>query len=663
MYCTSCGSKNDSNSKFCTSCGKALNIIKPVKKKSNSKKIVLISMLFVIVLMLGLIVLLLNSNNKRTIMLYIDGSNLESESGIISADLAAIDGKKIDLDNVNVLVYTGGTKEWQNNYISNDENAIFKLTKDGFKKIKTYNKLNMGDPNTLADFLTYSYRNYKAKHYNLVLYDHGGAIDGAIYDDFTDDNLTLEDFKIALKKSPFNKRNKLDNVIFRTCLNGTLEVASLFVDYSDYIIFSEEISYGGPYTDVLSFINNIEKNDNGYVVGKKFVDQYQIQMEKLDTFGSMGVTYSVVDLKKVNNVIKELDTFINGIDLKKNYSNVSRVRSNLYQYATSANNKTYDTVDLYYLVKGLEPYSSVKGDKLLKAIDDSLLYNFTNMNNSYGMSIYFPYNAHSKYKQKYLSVYKGLDFSNNYRDFIVSFYNAQSGAKSFGFNLTENETSTVEEGREVSLKLSDKEFKNYVGSRYIVFERNKEHPNYYMPIYSSNDVDVSEDGVIKTKIGNKLVTVLDEDDGERHYIPFVYRDIDGIETWSTNAVLYDTTKDVFSKDFKYFVTAYYKFKDGNPYLANAKVSLNDDERVIGSLLDINKFNKIEIYTPIYKILDENGNYTEEWEGAPEMYGFSLEINDMGLETSTLKDGEYYVVFYIDDINNNSYSSKLIKVGD
>ena len=130
-------------------------------------------------------------------MIYMSPSNLEYDSGIASADLEAIDGSKVDLDNVNVLVYTGGTKRWKNSYVKNTENAIFKLTKDGFEKIETFDKLNLGDAETLYSFLDYGYKNFKTDEYDLILYNHGAATQGAIIDDFNSDMLTLDEFDKA----------------------------------------------------------------------------------------------------------------------------------------------------------------------------------------------------------------------------------------------------------------------------------------------------------------------------------------------------------------------------------------------------------------------------------------------------------------------------------
>lgn len=673
MYCTSCGTKNETGGTFCTSCGKPLNVqpVQQVVQKEKQgglgkkEKAIILSLLGVVIvlLLIASIVLIKPLNGKRTIMIYLDGSNLESENGITTADLEAIIPSKIDFNKVNILVYTGGTEKWQNDYISNNENAIFQLTKDGYKKIKTYDKLNMGDPNTLSTFLKFGYDNFKASRYNLILYDHGGALDGAIYDDFTYDNLSLEDFSIALKNSPFNKRNKFDAVVFRTCLNGTLEVASIFKDYSNYIVFSEEISYGAPTSNVLSFINNVKPSDNGYEFGKKFVEQYKNQMSDIDMLGTMGVTYSVVDLSKIDGVIQELDNYITGIDLKKDYNNISRVRSNLYQYATAASESSYDTVDLYSLINQSNKFSSVNSSMLEKKINEAVIYNYTNMDNSHGLSIYFPYNGKSKIKIRFLNVYKKLDNFVGYKKFINDFYNLQNGSAALSLKISDSETKTEESGKEVSLQLTKEQMKSFASASYIVFERDKEHPNYYYPIYKSSYAKVDKNGLIKTDIGNNLISVVDED-GDSHIVPLFYTDVDGINNWYSGGVfLYDTSKSFDEKGFSYSVNLYYGYKKGKPYISNAKVVSDTDQRLEGTLLDIKKFDKMEIFTFEYKILDENGKYTADWEGAPEYKGFRIKLKDAKFSSSSLKDGEYYVAFNIYDINNKRHTSDLIKVGE
>ena len=246
--------------------------------------------------------------NSRTIMIYMVGSNLETEYEIATSDLKLIKPSDVDLDNVNVLLYTGGTRTWHN-YISNKENAIYKLEDSGFEKIKTYSKLNMGDATTLSSFLNYGYNNYHTDLYDLIIYDHGGAIDGAVYDDFTDDNLSLADFKEALSNSKFNVNNKLDAVLFRTCLNGTLEVANIFAPYANYLIASEEITNGAKGTSVLQFINDLELQDTPVDLGKKYIAEYTSMIKRIDPTGiSVDPMYAIIDLSQVDALTKEFNT-------------------------------------------------------------------------------------------------------------------------------------------------------------------------------------------------------------------------------------------------------------------------------------------------------------------------------------------------------------------
>ena len=282
MICPKCSSQIPDNSMFCSNCGYKFETKNNNKFNFDKKqKIVILSLLGIIFLLLLVAAISMNGgtvlrlkDDTRTVMIYLDGTTLESDGGIASAELAAIDPKTLDLNKTNILVYTGGTKKWYN-YIKNTENAIYKLTSNGFEKIETYDQLDLADPETLASFLTYSYENYKAGHMDLVLFNHGGATTGAISDDLSGNSLSLVGFKQALTKSPFSKTNKLELIAFRTCLNGTIENANTFKDFSEYLVASEELTYGRSDSNVLGyFINSLPSNEDVLAVGKRFVEAY-----------------------------------------------------------------------------------------------------------------------------------------------------------------------------------------------------------------------------------------------------------------------------------------------------------------------------------------------------------------------------------------------------
>ena len=282
----------------------------------NTRKIlisgIIVSIMVIIASITVSAIVILNRGVSRTVMIYMVGSNLESTNGLASSDLASI--KNID-SNTKVLLIAGGSSKWSNNYISTDETSIYELKSSGFTKVKKQDRKNMGDGDTLTEFLNYAYDYSKTDEYDLIFWNHGGAIDGSEYDELSnDDNLSLSEMNDSLSKSPFNNK-KLELVIFRTCLNGTLEVNSILAKYAKYLVASEEETLGANYTSVLNFINEIDSKDNSKDVGKKFIDAYKKQINdiKSNTYetdsDTIYSTYSLVNLSNVDKLSNCVDDF------------------------------------------------------------------------------------------------------------------------------------------------------------------------------------------------------------------------------------------------------------------------------------------------------------------------------------------------------------------
>lgn len=710
MICSKCGNQIPDGSQFCPYCNCPVSIDNSLQgqnvvqsqvvqqygqsnnqyvvnnsKKSSSKYIFIIILLLTIIGLLGYIIIFngnkeldndkkevdSSGNVSRTIMIYMSPSNLEYSSGIATADLEAIDGNKVDLDNINVLVYTGGTKNWKNDYIKNTENAIFKLTEDGFEKIETYDKLNLGDPKTLQKFLDYGYSNYKTDEYDLILYDHGNATQGAIVDDFKDDMLSLAEFEKALNDSEFSSDNKLEIVLFRTCLNSTIEVASVFDDYADYLVASEEITWGSGLTDVLSFLNNIKYEDDAITFGKKFIDSYDEQMDTISYFNGyeLGSTYSITDLSKVNEIIDELGNFVKGIDLDKDYAKVARVRGNLFQFASDSTNEI-DTVDLYNLIKGLSNYSDYDGDKLLDLINEAVVYNWSNLGTN-GLSIYFPYKGSVLTKTQLINVYDEIDFNSNYHSFIKEFNKKKttSSSKAFDSMLVDTEIKTNSDGYEASLKLNDDQINTYSDSIYIVFAKSKDREGKYQPIYSSDNTILDEDGTLHTDIGNHCIVATDED-GEVTFVNVYDRNINGrVVTRGFGVVNNWNIADVSDWETK-AVTLYFD-TSSDDVKVGAIASLGDDENPEGTVLDLKNYGILDITISDYYITDSSGNYNDNWEGDGSVYMFEISLDenthDLNGEGVFKKvkledqDYEYYVLFKVFDVYGNSTYSELMKL--
>ena len=717
MYCGNCGTKNEEGSKFCSNCGASIapkvkvkveekkeEVVQPVvqaqpvqpvtpppvqpqpqPKKAKSGLPIWLMLLVIGFLLLIMFILLIvivviifirvadnpnepsptrrgNQADVRTVMVYVDGSNLESDAAIVTSEMNAIKPETIDLDNVNILFYTGGTTKWHN-FVKNDENAIYKLTKDGFEKVQTYPKKNMGDASTLTEFLDYAVDNYSAGHYNLILYNHGGAIDGAIYDDYTHDNLTLEDFGKALKDSKFNEQNKMDAVIFRTCLNGTLEVASVFDDYADYIVFSEEITLGSGMSNVLGyFLNGIDSKSDGKKIGERFIDSYNKQMEDIDILGTQAVTYSIIDLSKVKPLINKLDNYIATLDLNNHYKEISTIRNGMYQYGKIE--PSYDTVDLKELINQIRPYATGDADDLIRSIDDAIVKNNTNLSKSNGVSVYFPYNGKQQIIQRFMNVYNKIDFSKNYQTFISAFTVAKGQTVSFNYNMTEN-THFVTVDKEVTLQLTDDQKDNIVRSSYYVFRRedDKDRKQYYQMVYASNNSTI-KDGVVSTHFNNKLITISEEGDNSYQYICVVDELNDNKTKKYVGATIVDKDEDVLSSARRVSANLLIEEKDGKLQFGKMELMSRDD-RVQGILYDTSKYEHVEIMRTSPRVLDDKGKVMDnsKWTFPKTGYGYEADLDKVKLEYKGLDDGEFYVLFFLFDYNGNKYMSDLIKVGE
>jgi len=258
-----------------------------VKEQKKNKKLktilfVMIGVLFLLVSLIGICLFNANNGSTRTFMIYMVGSDLESKSSMGTYELEGIDPQLVDLENVNVVLIAGGTTRWGNNYIDADETSVYQLTNSGFVKVKQQTIKNMGDSYTLSQFINYVTENYKTDEYELLFWNHGGAIMGSEYDELSNnDNLSLQEISQALSETSFNKNNKIETIIFSTCLNGTIENANVFKDYADYFVASEEISISLQYKSDFSFINEVTPQKTSLDIGKMFINKYKDKMAYL----------------------------------------------------------------------------------------------------------------------------------------------------------------------------------------------------------------------------------------------------------------------------------------------------------------------------------------------------------------------------------------------
>jgi len=85
-------------------------------------------------------------------------------------------------------------------------------------------ELNMGDPQTLVNFVNWTRTNYPAQHYYLAIADHGRGTSGVAWDDTNNkDYLTTAELRSAFNTATNSGQWRIDVLHYDTCLMGMLE--------------------------------------------------------------------------------------------------------------------------------------------------------------------------------------------------------------------------------------------------------------------------------------------------------------------------------------------------------------------------------------------------------------------------------------------------------
>lgn len=101
--------------------------------------------------------------------------------------------------------------------------------------MKSPGELNLGDPNTLRNFVSWAQTEFPAENYALTYVGHGGAIGGFAFDaSHSYDHLTLNEFQNAMNGL------FIDVIALDACKMATTEVAYECRSFTDYIVFSEQ---------------------------------------------------------------------------------------------------------------------------------------------------------------------------------------------------------------------------------------------------------------------------------------------------------------------------------------------------------------------------------------------------------------------------------------
>jgi len=186
-----------------------------------------------------------------TIMIYLDGDNELSKYAV--QKISEI--REVNLKNdVNIVILLD--ERGENNthcYIFGEKEENIQINKicNSWK-----NEVNMGDPLTLLNFVSYAMKNYPAQKYVLELWGHGYGQKGMCNDETSCDRLTLQEITFALTKAKDESNSAIDILVLTACYMGDAKCVQKLRNASKYIIASadEMPASGLPYTMIFNYL-------------------------------------------------------------------------------------------------------------------------------------------------------------------------------------------------------------------------------------------------------------------------------------------------------------------------------------------------------------------------------------------------------------------------
>ena len=443
---------------------------------------------------------------KQTIMLYIIGSNLESESGLATEDLLEI--RKATLtDETNIVIQTGGCTHWDNTFCKPNTVQRF-FYKDGrFTELEDLGKISMVEEETLKDFVQFASTEYPADDYILILWDHGGGIPIGYGMDELFKGTMLYDYQIgqALDEAGVH----FDSIIFDACNMCTLEVCLSLKNCADYLIGAESYVNGTG----LSYTNWLNLLATSPVATGKYREQVVADYMDFCQERGMVASMSVISLEHIDAVY---DAYVDYVELlgrdldNRKYPDIVSARDDCGVYMST------DSVDLVTLAN---KYENTASTALINSIVNAVDYTESDFAFGHGITAYYPYD-YPEYYDDGRTTLTALEYDPVVTDFYDK-YVSLVYAYAYGSSAAANYAGDWYDSDIIS---------SYINNGYSVAEAGEYHLDHNHATYAdgidhyylyTSDIDW---------ISVQSLLFIEDDDGTLYYLgqdEYGYFDTDG----------------------------------------------------------------------------------------------------------------------------------------
>lgn len=317
-----------------------------------------------------------SSMKEWTVMVYINGKNNLSGSGVEDVNEMEAVGST---GKMNIVVELGRKDAKTKRYFITKDKHPYDITS---KTLETLYDEDMGDWKHLVDFASWARKKYPARRYMLIIWNHGDGwttSKGISYDDETGNHISTPELGIAMKQI-----GRVDILAMDACLMQMIEVAFEVKDYADIIVASEETESGDgyPYDAIFKKMAMMTTASNEQIA-KNIVTQYGSF-----TSPSKRATQSALKTDKLDSLVLLLNDWVKTAVELEDKTPIADAVSMTESYAINE----YKDLSHFIEIAGEKTQDSVlqeKGGKINKFISDELIIaNTSRRRNSNGVSIY-----------------------------------------------------------------------------------------------------------------------------------------------------------------------------------------------------------------------------------------------------------------------------------
>ena len=354
---------------------------------------------------------------------YLCGSDLETNGGFATTDLSEMMEVQLP-ENVNVVIQTGGAAVWQNDQMDPEKLQRWLYNSEGLQLIEEQDTANMGDAQTLYEFLAFANENYPADKVAVTFWNHGGgSVSGAAFDELHGlDSLDLSEMYQAFDAVwPADAEHPaLELVGFDTCLMATVDVASTFQGFAKYLVASEEVEPGNGWL-YSGWLGALAENTDmdGAALGTAICDTYYQGCEAVGTQDQ--TTLSVTDLSRLEPLLEAYESFgqealAAAAEDPGFFAELGRAAARSENYGGNTREQGYtNMVDLGHLARQTA-WMLPSAQNVCDALTDCVLYQVGGpyRAEATGLSCYYSYNGDVDDLNGYITVGESTAFKHLY---------------------------------------------------------------------------------------------------------------------------------------------------------------------------------------------------------------------------------------------------------